>query len=92
VFLAEGLDFSRRRYRFGRTGNDWDIRRLHDFAGFGLLAEVSHHVTRWADPLELAVFDVSGERFVLGEKAVSRMDRVDVTRARSLEERAFWSR
>ncbi len=74
--VGDGLDVVGGVGRLGRAGDDRYVSVLHERAGLRLLAEALHGVGRRADPLELGLLDLPGERGVLREEAVAGVDGV----------------
>ena len=77
--LRAGRGLARQR----RTGrHDRDLGRHRRMACGDLVAERAHHLRRWADPAQPGLDHAVGELGVLRQKAIARMDRIDLGRLR----------
>src|SRR6185436_19977822 len=67
-----------RRHFAWTTRHDGQTRLVHRAARFNLVAHQTNDVCRWSNKLDVARFTDLSEVRRLGEKSVTRMDRIDV--------------
>src|SRR5436190_10211729 len=75
---SELFRFLSRLDRIGASGQDRHSRGGHSPAGLDLVAHHRNDVSTRTDKFDIAVFADLGERCRFGQKAIARMDRVDV--------------